>query len=120
MLHLPHQQRAVETDRAVREEPPIVAGDWTFTYAAPKLTITNQAGGKPIVKTFAQLTGVKPAKPNPTRDDYCGPDREYLLAVAIDAATGTALVEFDWNTGHNCGSSGQAYGVIALPLLGPR
>lgn len=96
----------------------ITAGDLTFTYDAEKVTVTSKAGGKPIVKTYQQVTGQKaPAGAKPTDEDEspCTGASEYLRSVAVDATSKRALLAFDFVTGHNCGDDGQVYGVIALP-----
>lgn len=86
-----------------------------FTYDQGKLTVKPPAGA-PIVKTFAQLTGIKSLKKgSKAADEYCGADQEFLAGASVDVASKTAVAEFGFLSGHNCGNDGEAYGVIALP-----
>jgi hypothetical protein len=88
------------------EGPTVVnVGDLTFTYDKGKLTVGKQ-GVKPIVKTYQQLTGEPPPKVGPKdADDECDASGgEWLKSVSVDATSKRALIEFDFDSGHNCGT----------------
>lgn len=101
-----------DADPADAEQPIVAAGiEW---YLGDGLHLLGKRHGKIVFdKTYQQLTGK--AHPKAGGDDDMCPDVIALDALHLDAKTGTALVAFGRQPGHNCGAPGADLAVIALP-----
>jgi hypothetical protein len=107
--------RALQTHDAepTDSEAPISAAgiEWTL---ASGLHLVGKRGGKVVFdRTYMQLTGKK--QPRGVDDDDMCPDIIVLSAIHVDEPTGTALVGFGRQPGHNCGAPGDDLAVITLP-----
>lgn len=91
----------------------IAIGDLQVRYdgARRKLDLLRN-GQVAAMHDVAKLVG----KASPRADTPCPGDVAYLEAVHVDLPTKKALVELGaWPQGHNCGSAGPTYTVVALP-----
>jgi hypothetical protein len=94
-------------------EAPIIAGGINWTLESGLHLVGKRAGKVLFDRTYMQLTGKKQAR-GPDDDDMC-PDVIVLSSIHIDEPTGTALVGFGRQPGHNCGAPGEDLAVITLP-----
>jgi hypothetical protein len=91
----------------------IAVGDLELRYDGARRKLSLLRSGQ-VVSTHdvSKLVG----KASPRADTPCPGDVAYLAAVHVDLPSKKALIELGaWPQGHNCGSAGPTYAVVALP-----